>query len=115
MRDAIQAALKEAQKSQDKTRVSTLRLICAAVKDRDIANRSTGKDPVSDEEILTDPSYAGQIVTFTFPHIGNVGTNAEDIEDLTPARRAGVRSSMSSSLVPTLPMCGKVKVTICPA
>ena len=32
------------------------------------------------EEILTDPSYAGQIVTFTFPHIGNVGTNDEDIE-----------------------------------
>ena len=27
------------------------------------------------QEILTDPSYAGQIVTFTFPHIGNVGTN----------------------------------------
>ena len=41
------------------------------------------------QEILTDPSYAGQIVTFTFPHIGNVGTNDEDIEDLTPARRAG--------------------------
>ncbi|QDO99473.1 glutamine-hydrolyzing carbamoyl-phosphate synthase small subunit [Ferrovibrio terrae] len=32
------------------------------------------------QEILTDPSYAGQIITFTFPHIGNVGTNAEDIE-----------------------------------
>src|SRR5579871_5657017 len=32
------------------------------------------------EEILTDPSYAGQIVTFTFPHIGNVGTNEDDIE-----------------------------------
>ena len=41
------------------------------------------------QEILTDPSYAGQIVTFTFPHIGNVGANAEDIEDLTPAMRAG--------------------------
>ena len=41
------------------------------------------------EEILTDPSYAGQIVTFTFPHIGNIGTNAEDIEDLTPAMRSG--------------------------
>lgn len=51
MRDAIQAALKEAQKTQDKTRISTLRLICAAVKDRDIANRSAGKDPVSDDEI----------------------------------------------------------------
>ena len=32
------------------------------------------------QEILTDPSYAGQIITFTFPHIGNVGTNAEDVE-----------------------------------
>lgn len=41
------------------------------------------------EEILTDPSYLGQIVTFTFPHIGNVGTNEEDIEDLTPAARRG--------------------------
>jgi carbamoyl-phosphate synthase small subunit len=41
------------------------------------------------EEILTDPSYAGQIVTFTFPHIGNVGVNDEDIEDLVPAARAG--------------------------
>ena len=33
------------------------------------------------QEILTDPSYAGQIITFTFPHIGNVGTNEEDIEN----------------------------------
>src|SRR5690606_33721040 len=41
------------------------------------------------QEILTDPSYAGQIVTFTFPHIGNVGANSEDIEDLNPAARAG--------------------------
>src|SRR3990170_1999869 len=32
------------------------------------------------QEILTDPSYAGQIITFTFPHIGNVGTNNEDME-----------------------------------
>jgi carbamoyl-phosphate synthase small subunit len=41
------------------------------------------------QEILTDPSYAGQIVTFTFPHIGNIGVNAEDGEDLNPAARAG--------------------------
>ena len=41
------------------------------------------------QEILTDPSYAGQIVTFTFPHIGNVGANDEDQEDLTPAARHG--------------------------
>jgi len=39
------------------------------------------------QEILTDPSYAGQIITFTFPHIGNVGTNAEDIETINPAAR----------------------------
>jgi carbamoyl-phosphate synthase small subunit len=39
------------------------------------------------QETLTDPSYAGQIITFTFPHIGNVGTNQEDIEALTPAAR----------------------------
>ena len=32
------------------------------------------------QEVMTDPSYAAQIVTFTFPHIGNVGANAEDIE-----------------------------------
>ncbi|MBA4757152.1 glutamine-hydrolyzing carbamoyl-phosphate synthase small subunit [Sphingosinicella sp.] len=37
------------------------------------------------QEVMTDPSYAGQIVTFTFPHIGNVGTNAEDVEADTPA------------------------------
>ena len=41
------------------------------------------------QEILTDPSYAGQIVTFTFPHIGNIGTNDEDVEDLNPVSRSG--------------------------
>ena len=39
------------------------------------------------QEILSDPSYAGQIVAFTFPHIGIVGTNGEDIETLNPAAR----------------------------
>jgi carbamoyl-phosphate synthase small subunit len=39
------------------------------------------------QEILSDPSYAGQIVAFTFPHIGIVGTNSEDIETITPAVR----------------------------
>ncbi len=39
------------------------------------------------QEILTDPSYAGQIITFTFPHIGNVGTNRQDIETVKPAAR----------------------------
>lgn len=39
------------------------------------------------QEIITDPSYAGQIITFTFPHIGNVGTNNSDIEALKPSAR----------------------------
>ncbi|HEY1410731.1 MAG TPA: glutamine-hydrolyzing carbamoyl-phosphate synthase small subunit [Rhodopila sp.] len=39
------------------------------------------------QETLTDPSFAGQIITFTFPHIGNVGTNKEDIEATTIAAR----------------------------
>lgn len=43
------------------------------------------------QEILTDPSYAGQIVTFTFPHIGNVGANDEDTETSNLAARSGVR------------------------
>jgi carbamoyl-phosphate synthase small subunit len=43
------------------------------------------------QEILTDPSYAAQIVTFTFPHIGNVGTNDEDSETVNVAAASGVR------------------------
>jgi carbamoyl-phosphate synthase small subunit len=39
------------------------------------------------QEIMTDPSYAGQIICFTFPHIGNVGANAADVETVTPASR----------------------------
>jgi len=39
------------------------------------------------QEILTDPSYAGQVITFTFPHVGNVGANPEDVETTTPAAR----------------------------
>jgi carbamoyl-phosphate synthase small subunit len=42
------------------------------------------------QEIMTDPSYAGQIIGFTFPHIGNVGANPEDIETTTPAARGCV-------------------------
>jgi carbamoyl-phosphate synthase small subunit len=42
------------------------------------------------QEILTDPSYAGQIITFTFPHIGNVGTNKEDQEGAVSAVRGTV-------------------------
>jgi len=36
------------------------------------------------QEIMTDPSYAGQIVTFTFPHVGNVGVNPDDDETADP-------------------------------
>ena len=43
------------------------------------------------QEILTDPSYAGQIITFTFPHIGNVGVNEEDTETVNVAASSGVR------------------------
>lgn len=43
------------------------------------------------EEILTDPSYAGQLITFTFPHIGNVGANDEDIETVNMAATPGAR------------------------
>ena len=45
------------------------------------------------QEIMTDPSYAGQIITFTFPHIGNVGSNREDVETTTPAARGCVVSA----------------------
>ena len=52
MRETLAEALKTALKAGDKRRTSTLRLIQAAIQDRDIAHRGTGKDPVSDEEIL---------------------------------------------------------------
>lgn len=42
------------------------------------------------QEIITDPSYAGQIITFTFPHIGNTGANLTDIETVNPAARGVV-------------------------
>jgi carbamoyl-phosphate synthase small subunit len=43
------------------------------------------------QEVLTDPSYAGQIVAFTFPHIGNVGTNDDDGETMNLAASAAVK------------------------
>ncbi|AEI03947.1 carbamoyl-phosphate synthase small chain CarA [Afipia carboxidovorans OM5] len=46
------------------------------------------------EEILTDPSYAGQLITFTFPHIGNVGANDEDIETVNMAATPGARGAI---------------------
>lgn len=52
MRERFTETLKDAIRAKDTRRMSTLRLIQAAIKDRDIANRGAGKDPVSDEDIL---------------------------------------------------------------
>ena len=52
MRETITAALKLATKAQDKRRVSTLRLVSAAIKDRDIAARTAGKGEATDAELL---------------------------------------------------------------
>jgi uncharacterized protein YqeY len=52
MRETISAALKDATKAQDKRRISTLRLISAAIKDRDIAARTAGKERATDAELL---------------------------------------------------------------
>ncbi len=49
------------------------------------------------QEVMTDPSYEGQIITFTFPHIGNVGTNLEDVEaDAAHALGAVVREDVTA-------------------
>lgn len=53
------------------------------------------------QEILTDPSYAGQIITFTFPHIGNVGTNIEDIETVNMAADSGIRGCVLKADITT--------------
>ncbi len=53
MRTRISEALKAAQKAQDKPLVSTLRMVSAAIQDRDILNRGTGKGPAADDEILS--------------------------------------------------------------
>ncbi len=52
MRDTVTAALKAATKAQDKRRISTLRLMSAAIKDRDIAARTAGKSEATDAELL---------------------------------------------------------------
>ena len=46
------------------------------------------------QEIMTDPSYAGQMITFTFPHIGNVGANPEDDETADPGTSGPVALGM---------------------
>ncbi|MEB2843126.1 GatB/YqeY domain-containing protein [Rhizobiales bacterium RZME27] len=52
IRETLSTAMKEAMKAKDTRRLSTVRLIQAAIKDRDIANRGTGKDETSEDEIL---------------------------------------------------------------
>ncbi|SIQ24766.1 hypothetical protein SAMN05880582_1011235 [Rhizobium sp. RU20A] len=52
MRDEFATVLKDAMKAKDTRRISTIRLIQTAIKDRDIANRGTGKDPVNNDEIM---------------------------------------------------------------
>src|SRR5437016_9485617 len=51
------------------------------------------------QEILTDPSYAGQIITFTFPHIGNIGINEEDIETVNLAAAPGARGVVLHTVI----------------
>jgi carbamoyl-phosphate synthase small subunit len=46
------------------------------------------------QEILTDPSYMAQIVAFTFPHIGNVGTNSDDLEQISGAAATAARGAI---------------------
>jgi len=54
------------------------------------------------QEILTDPSYMAQIVAFTFPHVGNVGTNSEDVEQITGVAETAARGAIFRD-VPTDP------------
>src|ERR1700759_2767982 len=58
------------------------------------------------QEILTDPSYMSQIVTFTFPHIGNVGTNAEDVEQVAGSAETAARGAIFRD-DPTAPANGR--------
>ena len=44
------------------------------------------------QEVMTDPSYAGQIINFTFPHIGNTGTTVEDLEQMSGSAQTAARS-----------------------
>jgi carbamoyl-phosphate synthase small subunit len=54
------------------------------------------------QEILTDPSYMAQIIAFTFPHIGNVGTNVEDLEQMSGGSETAARGAIFRD-VPTAP------------
>ncbi len=63
------------------------------------------------QEILTDPSYAAQIVAFTFPHIGNVGANSEDVETSSPAAAAAARGAIFRA-IPTPPSNWRAEDTL---
>ena len=63
------------------------------------------------QEILTDPSYAGQIITFTFPHIGNVGTNDDDLESASLAAAAGVRGCVLRAASPSRRTGGPARIS----
>ncbi len=54
------------------------------------------------QEILTDPSYMAQIIAFTFPHVGNVGTNIDDVEQMSGAAETSARGAIFRG-VPTAP------------
>src|ERR1043166_1903409 len=54
------------------------------------------------EEILTDPSYAGKLITFTFPHIANVATNEEDMEAVNRGATPGARGVILRSAIFTV-------------
>src|ERR1700757_3761982 len=50
------------------------------------------------QEILTDPSYMSQIIAFTFPHVGNVGTNLEDVEQIGQGADTSARGAVFRDL-----------------
>lgn len=89
MRDAINAALKEAMLRQDKRRTSTLRLITAAIKDRDIAARTSGKERVSEDEIfeiLNRMIRQRQESARAYEEGGRLDLAAEEREEITIIR-----------------------------
>jgi carbamoyl-phosphate synthase small subunit len=63
------------------------------------------------QEILTDPSYMAQIVAFTFPHIGNVGVNTEDVEQMSGAAETSARGAIFRDL-PTDPANWRAESTL---
>jgi carbamoyl-phosphate synthase small subunit len=63
------------------------------------------------QEILTDPSYMAQIVAFTFPHMGNTGTNSEDLEQIGGAAETAARGAIFRD-VPTEPANWRANATL---